>query len=51
MAKAQKVDSVKVDDAKEKSEFMEAFKLFDKDSDGKITSEELKTVRILSWSS
>ena len=41
MAKAQKVDSVKVDEAKENSELMEAFKLFDKDSDGKITSDEL----------
>ena len=50
MAKAQKVDTAKVDDAKERGEFMEAFKLFDKDSDGKITSDELKTVRIRPWS-
>lgn len=49
MAKAQKVDSVKVDEAKEKSELMEAFKLFDKDSDGKITSDELKTVSTHPW--
>ena len=34
-----------IPDDKEKNEFMEAFKLFDKDADGKITSEELKYVR------